>query len=119
MDRRPYTNIDEFISGFSPEVQDILKKLRHTIHAAAPQAVEAISYGIPTFKLKGVNLVHFGAFKDHISFFPTSSPMSAFAAELAPYEVSKGTIRFPLDKPIPYALVEKITRFRVQQVLSK
>ncbi len=111
-------NIDEYISGFPENVQDILEKLRRVIQKAAPEATEAISYGIPTFKLNG-NLVHFGAFKNHIGFFPTPSGIAPFKKELAPYEMSKGTIQFPLDKPIPYALVEKIVKFRVNQNLGK
>mgnify|MGYP006269424957 CR=1 FL=1 len=98
--KRKVGTIDEYIAAFPKQIQDILQKLRQTIKESAPQAQEAISYQIPTFKLNA-NLVHFAAFKDHIGFFPTSSGVAAFKKELSEYETSKGTIRFPLDKPIP------------------
>jgi uncharacterized protein YdhG (YjbR/CyaY superfamily) len=116
--RKQFSTIDEYIASFPKQIQDILKELRRTIKESAPQAQEAISYQIPTFKLNG-NLVHFGAFKDHIGFFPTSSGVAAFRKELSEYEVSKGTIRFPLDKPIPFDLVRKIVKFRVNKNLQK
>jgi uncharacterized protein YdhG (YjbR/CyaY superfamily) len=118
MVNKQFHNIDEYISTFPENVQDILEKLRRVIQRAAPEAREAISYGIPTFKLNG-NLVHFGAFKNHIGFFPTPSGIAPFKKELAPYEMSKGTIQFPLDKPIPYGLVKKIVIFRVNENLKK
>ncbi|HSW89576.1 MAG TPA: DUF1801 domain-containing protein [Patescibacteria group bacterium] len=108
--------IDEYIADFPKEVQSLLQKMRATIHKAAPQAIEAISYGIPTFKLNGKNLVHFGGFKDHVSFFPTGEGVSAFAKELSVYKVSKGTIQFPLDSTLPYELIGKITKHRVKEV---
>ncbi len=88
--------------------------MRRTIHSAAPEATEAIKYGIPTFVLNG-NLVHFGGFESHVSFFPTSAPMDVFKRELSNYETTKGTIHFPLDKPLPIALIRKIVLFRVAQ----
>ena len=114
----PPKTIDQYIATFPTEVQEILQKIRHTIKQSAPSATEAISYQIPTFKLSG-NLVHFGAFKHHISFFPSSSPIPVFAQELAPYETSKGTIKFPIGQPIPYTLIQKIVAFRVQENLAK
>jgi uncharacterized protein YdhG (YjbR/CyaY superfamily) len=111
-------NIDEYIATFPKNIQTILLEIRQVIRDAAPQALEAISYQIPTFKLNG-NLVHFAAFKDHISFFPTSSGVEAFRKELTSYESSKGTIRFPLDKPIPLDLVKQIVKFRVKESLQK
>ncbi len=114
----PLTTIDQYIATFPPEVQEILQKIRQAIKHSAPGATEAISYQIPTFKLHG-NLVHFGAFKHHISFFPASSPISVFANELAPYETSKDTIKFPIGRPIPYTLIKKIVAFRVQENLAK
>ena len=107
--------IDEYIAGFPNDIQDILEKLREVIREAAPQAEEVINYGIPTFKLNG-NLVHFAAFKKHIGFYPTPSAMEAFKEELSPYETSKGTIKFPLDKPIPFDLIKRIVKFRVNEV---
>ena len=89
------------------------------IRKAAPDAEEAIRYGIPTFRQDGNNLVHFAAFKDHLSFFPTSSGVAKFQKELSSYKLSKGTIQFPLDKPVPYDLVERITRFRAGEIREK
>jgi uncharacterized protein YdhG (YjbR/CyaY superfamily) len=119
MEKKKQVNtIDEYIATFPKQIQDILQELRQTIRESAPQAQEAISYQIPTFKLNG-NLVHFGAFKDHIGFFPTSSGVAAFRKELSKYEISRGTIRFPLDKPIPFDLVRKIVKYRVTENLQK
>ena len=115
--RPKFKTIDEYIATFPESIQEILEKLRGVIKASAPGAEEAIAYGIPTFRLNG-NLVHFAAFKDHISFFPTSSPIPAFKKELAPYLQSKGTIRFPLGKPIPFGLVKKIVKYRVAETLQ-
>lgn len=111
-------SIDGYISGFPADVQSISQELRRVIKKSAPGSQETISYGIPTFKLNGKNLVHFGAFKNHIGFFPTASAIPAFKKHLSPYKISKGTIRFPLDKPVPYKLVEKIVKFRVNEILS-
>ncbi len=110
--------IDEYIAAFPTDVPAILKRLRSTIRECAPEAEETISYRIPTFRLNG-NLVHFAAFKDHIGFFPTSSPREAFKKELSKYKGGKGTIQFPLSEPIPYSLVRKITKFRVKENLGK
>ncbi len=118
MDNKQYKNIDEYISGFPKNVQAILEKLRRVIKEAAPEAKEAISYGMPAYKLNG-NLVYFAAYKTHIGFYPTSSGISAFKKELSPYDTSKGTIRFPIDKPIPFKLVEKIVKFRVNETSNK
>lgn len=111
--------IDKYISSFPKNIQEILEKFRHVIKESAPEAQETISYRMPAFKLKGRNLVFFAAFKNHIGYFPTPSAIEAFKGDLSPYETSKGTIRFPLDKPIPYELVKKIAKFRVTEVLSK
>ena len=110
--------IDGYIKTFPEDIQSILEKMRQTIRKAAPEAVEAISYQIPTFKLNG-NLVHFAAFKKHIGFYPTSSGIEAFKKELSPYEGAKGSVQFPIDKPIPYDLVKKIVIFRVKENLKK
>jgi len=111
-------NIDEYIADFPPEIQEKLEKIRATIRKAAPKAEEAISYMIPTFKLHG-NLVHFAAFKNHIGFYPGAAGIESFKEELSAYEISKGTVRFPLDQRIPFTLVSKIVKFRVQQNLDK
>ena len=113
-----YKNIDEYLSSFSGETRKKLEEIRKTIHETVPEAKEKISYGIPTFTLNG-NLVHFGGFKDHISFFPTSYGVKAFEEELADYETSKGTIKFPLDKPLPIDLIKKITTACVERNLAK
>jgi len=108
-----YKTIDEYINMFPKDVQAILQKMRQTIKGAAPGAAEAISYQMPTFKLNGKNLVHFAAWKNHVGFYPIPSGIEAFKKELEPYEKSKGSVQFPLDKPIPYGLVKKIVLFRV------
>jgi uncharacterized protein YdhG (YjbR/CyaY superfamily) len=113
-----YKTINEYIQTFPVEIQIILGKLRQTIRKAAPEALEAISYQMPAFKLNG-NMVYFAAFKKHIGFFPTPSGVEAFKKELASYVTSKGTIQFPLNKPIPYDLVEKIVLFRVKEQLAR
>ena len=107
-------DVDNYIAGFPEDVREILAKLRKLIREAAPQAEEMIKYGVPTFRLNG-NLVHYAAYKKHIGFYPTPSGINAFEKDLEPYELSKGTVRFPLDKPIPYELIEKIVKFRVKE----
>ncbi len=114
-----FTTMDAYIASFPKEVQGILEEIRQTIRKAAPSAVEAISYQIPTFKLNGKNLVHFAAWKDHIGFYATPSGNVAFKKELARYKVAKGSIQFPLDEPIPYDLVTKIAKFRVKETQVK
>ena len=96
----------------------ILKEIRATIKAAAPEAEEKISYQMPTFFLNG-NLVHFAAFKKHIGFYPTPTGIEKFKKELSVYEGAKGSVQFPLDKPMPYALITKIVKFRVKENLAK
>jgi uncharacterized protein YdhG (YjbR/CyaY superfamily) len=113
-----FKTIDGYVETFPKDIQSILEKMRQTIRRAAPEAVEAISYQIPTFKLNG-NLVHFAAFKKHIGFYPTSSGIQAFKKQLSPYKGAKGSVQFPLDKPIPYGLVKKIVIFRVNENLKK
>ena len=110
--------IDKYIAIFPQDVQAILEKIRATIQKAAPDAEETINYGVPTFTLKG-NLVHFAGFKSHIGFYPTPSGIEKFKKELSIYEGAKGSVQFPLDKPIPYALIEKIVKFRVKENLEK
>ena len=116
--KAPPKTIDEYIASCSPDVQPILNKIRATIHEAAPQAVEKISYQMPGFYLKGM-LVWFAAFKDHISFFPTGEGVAAFKDELSAYKIAKGTIQFPLDQPIPYDLITRIVKYRVAENLKK
>jgi uncharacterized protein YdhG (YjbR/CyaY superfamily) len=113
-----YKNIDAYIAAAPEGVQPVLEKIRETVRTAAPDAEETISYGMPAFRQNGV-LVYFAAFKDHIGFFPTSEGISQFKKELEPYATSKGTVRFPLDKTIPYTLIRKIVKHRVQENLDK
>jgi len=110
-----YKTIDEYIDTFPKDVRSILVKIRRLLKRAAPGAVETISYQMPTLKMNGKNLVHFGAWKNHIGFYPTPSGTEAFQKELAPYKAARGSVRFPLDKPIPYDLIEKIAIFRVKE----
>jgi uncharacterized protein YdhG (YjbR/CyaY superfamily) len=111
--------IDEYISAFPDDVRAILQKFRSIVRENAPGADEAIRYRMPTFRLKGKNLVHFAAFKGHIGFYPTPSGIESFKDDLARFEVSKGTIRFYLDRPIPYDLVARIVKMRVDEVMAK
>ncbi|MDR2966438.1 MAG: DUF1801 domain-containing protein [Methanobacteriaceae archaeon] len=106
--------IEEYISEFPKDIQEKLRNIRKTIQELAPEASEKISYGIPTFYLNG-NLVHFAAFKNHIGFYPTSSGIKNFKDELLEYKTSKGTIQFPFDKKMPYALIKEIVKFRVNE----
>ncbi len=118
MGQAPAKDIDAYIARFPRDVQAVLKKMRATIKKAAPGAEEGISYGIPVFKLHG-NLVYFGGFKHHVSFFPTSAPIRAFKKELAGYATARGTVRFDLDEPIPYGLIARIVKFRVKESREK
>jgi len=113
-----YTDIDSYIACFPQETQLILKKIRETIRKAAPEAKETISYGIPTFTFNG-NLVHFGGYEKHIGFYPGAEGIASFKEELSAYKGGKGTVQFPLDNSIPYALITKIVKFRVLQNLEK
>ena len=110
-------DIDAYIARFPPEVQEILRRVRAVIREAAPDATEAIKYEIPTFVLHG-NLVHFAAFTNHLGFYPTPAGIEAFQEELAPYAAGKGTIRFPLDQPIPYDLIRRVVEQRVKESLA-
>lgn len=111
-------NIDEYIAQFPENVQELLQQMRDTIHQAAPEATEAIKYAIPTFILHG-NLVHFGGYKSHIGLYPAPMGIEAFKAETAQYEGGKGTLQFPIDKPLPLDLVTKIVKFRIEKNLEK
>ncbi|MEK4142956.1 DUF1801 domain-containing protein [Paenibacillus sp. FSL L8-0333] len=113
-----YESIGAYISGFSLEVQEILNTLRKVIKEAAPEAEEKISYQMPTFALHG-NLVHFAAYPKHIGFYPTPSGINAFKDELSGYKGAKGSVQFPIDKPMPYELISKIVTFRVTENLKK
>lgn len=113
MESKPET-IDAFIASYPSQIQDILQEVRKTIQLAAPNAVECINYGIPTFKLNG-NLVHFSGFKNHIGFYPGASGITHFADQLSDYKSAKGSVQFPLNQPIPYDLIKTIVQFRVKE----
>jgi uncharacterized protein YdhG (YjbR/CyaY superfamily) len=110
--------MDEYISQFPKNDRGILEQLRKVIMESVPEAEETINYGISAFRLNG-NLVHFAAFKNHIGFYPTPSAVVAFKKELTPFKQAKGSVQFPLDKPIPFDLVKKIVKFRVKENESK
>jgi uncharacterized protein YdhG (YjbR/CyaY superfamily) len=111
--------IDDYIAGFPKDVQKILREIRTTIRKAAPRAEESISYRIPTYKLDGP-LVYFAAFKSHIGMYPmTGATRTKFEKELSKYEGGKGTVRFPLDRPIPHALIGRIVKFKVKENAEK
>lgn len=118
MERSRSRTIDDYIKAQPPKTQKMLKELRAAIKAAAPKAGETINYAIPTFTLNG-NLVHFAAFDKHIGFYPTPSGIAAFKKELAAYEGAKGSVKFPLDKPLPLRLVTRIVKFRVAEQMKK
>lgn len=110
--------IDQYISEQRPGIQHLLKKIRNTIKSSAPQAIEKMSWQMPTF-WQGENLIHFAAFKNHISIFPGGEATAFFADKLTDYKTSKGTIQFKLDKEIPYELISEITKWRVKTVEEK
>jgi len=112
-------NIDEYIAGFPKDVQEILKKLRTTIKKAEPKAEEGISYKMPTFYLKGQYLIYFAAYKKHIGLYPVPSGDAEFNQELSKYQSGKGTLQFPLDKPIPYQLIGQIVKARARDNAAK
>lgn len=111
-------SIDEYIARQPAEIQKKLQEMRAIIHAAAPQAEERISYSMPAFFQNGI-LVYFAAFKDHLSFFPTGSGISAFAGEIKSYKTSKGTLQIPFDQPLPLVLLTRMVKFRVEENLGK
>jgi len=112
--KQNFQTIDEYIKTFPKDIQKILETVRQTIKKTVPDAKEAISYQIPTFKLNG-NLVHFAAFKNHIGFYPGSKAIKIFQKDLVKYKSSKGAVQFPLDKPMPLSLIQKIVKHRVKE----
>lgn len=113
-----FETIDQYIATFPAEIQAILEKIRHVIQEAAPEATEKIGYQMPTFVHNG-NLVHFAAFKKHIGLYPAPSGIVAFKEQLAKYKGAKGSIQFPLDKPMPYELISEIVKYRVAENIEK
>jgi uncharacterized protein YdhG (YjbR/CyaY superfamily) len=118
MEENKFNSIDEYISNFSPEIQETLKALREVIKEAAPDAEEKISWQMPTFVLYG-NLVHFAVHKNHIGFYPGPSGIEVFKNELLGYKTSKGAVQFPIGKPMPYEIINKIVKFRVAENIKQ
>jgi len=117
MAKTNYRSVDEYIASQPEATQAVLERVRSTIRKAVPGAEEVISYQIPAFKLPGGTVVFFAGWKKHFSLYPASAPLvAAFKNDLAPYEVSKGTIRFPLGEPVPAKLIERIAKFRAREV---
>src|SRR5688500_7364572 len=116
----PATNIDAYVAGFPATVQRVLKRVRRTIRKAIPEAEEVISYRMPTYKMYGRPVLYFAGWKEHYSLYPATERIAAtFERELAPYEVSKGTIRFPLSEPVPVELIERIALHRAREVAER
>jgi len=118
MKRTTAKTIDDYIAGYPKDIQTTLEKIRTAIRKAAPKAEETIKYGMPTFTLNG-NLIFFAAFKNHIGFYPIPQGIDAFKKELSIYKQGKGSVQFPIDKPMPLALISKIVKFRVKKNLEK
>lgn len=113
-----YKTTDEYIERLSGVAREKIEELRKIIKSVVPEATEKISYSMPAFDQNGI-IVYFAAFKDHVSLFPTSSGIEHFAKELEKYKISKGTIQFPIDQPLPRELIERIVKFRLEENLSK
>lgn len=113
-----YATITQYIRSFPKATQKLLQEMRDAIRSAAPDAAEKISYQMPTFYLHG-NLVHFAAYEHHIGFYPAASGIAAFQDQLKKYKSSKGAVQFPIDKPLPLALIKKIVRYRVTENLER
>ena len=118
MNRNKPSDIDAYIAGFPEPIQKLLQEIRVTIQRAAPEAEEVISYGMPAFRQNGM-LVYFAAFKNHIGFYPVPSGIEAFREELSAYKGTKGSVHFPLDKPLPVELISNIVSFRLSENLQK
>ncbi len=114
----PARDIDEYIARFPEDVQEVLQAIRETVREAAPHASEAIKYGMPTFVGDG-NIVHFGAYKKHIGMYPAPRGNDEFQVELSMYEGEKGTVRFPLGRPMPFDLIRRIVEFRIREMKAK
>lgn len=119
MKMNDYKTIDEYISNFPADKQKVLEEMRDAIKSVVPEPGEKISYGIPTITYKAKNLVHFAAYDGHYAFYPGGQPLEEFKADLAPYETSKGTVRFPLDQPLPYDLIKRLTVSCIESIESK
>ncbi len=111
-----FATVDEYINSLPENTRLVLEKIRETVRKAAPEAVESISYQIPTFKLNGKKLVYFGGWKDHVGFYSISRGDRAFRKQIAPFETEKGALKFPIDKPFPYDLLKKLVKFRIEEI---
>lgn len=116
---KSFTNVDDYIADFSPEIQDYLKEIRAKITETAPNAVESISYGMPAYKYKGKPMVYFAGYQKHIGFYATPTGHEAFKKELSKYKQGKGSVQFPLDEPMPLDLIAEIVKFRMELIDSK
>ena len=114
--RTPHT-IDEYIGAFAPEVQDLLNEIRQTVKQAAPDADETIKYGMPTFVLNG-SLAYFAVFKNHIGFYPVPTGVKEFEKDMAVYKTGRGSIQFPLNKPMPLHLITRMVQYRAAKNLQ-
>ncbi len=117
--RSSATTIDEYIAEFPPDTRAVLEELRALIHGLAPEAVETISYAIPTFDLGSKHLVHFAGYEKHVGLYPAPSGMEAFKEDLKPYKTGKGSVQFPLDQPLPTGLIRRIVEFRLTEVTGE
>ena len=118
MQKSNYKTVDEYIALFPPDIRKLLEKVRETIRKAVPKAEEVISYQMPTFKLNGKALVYFAGYEKHIGFYPVPSGIAAFKKELSVYKQGKGSVQFPLDKPLPLELIKEIVEFRAKENLE-
>lgn len=118
MEKKEVKTVEDYLDGFPPDTRDLLRKVRETIQKAAPGAQEVISYRMPAYKLKGV-LVYFAGYRHHIGFYPGASGIQAFQSELTPYKWARGSVQFPLDRPVPFKLIDDIVRYRVRENLQK
>lgn len=114
-----FSTVEEYINTYPTNVQSVLERIRQIIHGVAPDVTEAISYQIPAFKLNGKDLIYLAAWKEHIAMYPVPARTGELEKELSPYIGGKGTVRFPLDKPIPFNLIEAIVQARLKQIDKK
>ncbi|MFU8891298.1 MAG: iron chaperone [Anaerosomatales bacterium] len=115
MDRSAAKSVDEYIEGFPPETRAMLEEIRSLVRGIVPDATETISYQMPTFDLNGAHLVHFAGYDTHIGFYPIPTGIEAFKEELGAYKTGKGSVRFPLDQPLPLDLIRRIVEFRAEE----
>lgn len=112
-------NIDDYIANFPQETQEVLQQMRATIHKVAPGVEEKISYGMPTFNLNKHYLVYFAGYKNHVGLYPAPIGVDEFKEDMKPYKTGKGSIQFPLDRPMPWNLISRIIEYRIDENLKK